>query len=57
LSIKGMPKEIESLFVNSLNLQMEELLDPSAKRQKSLQDTLKGLGSDDEPGPEMRKAG
>jgi len=57
LSIKGMPKEIESLFINSLNLQTEELLDPSAKRQKSLQDTLKDLGSDDEPGPDMRKAG
>ena len=57
LSIKGMPKEIESLFVDSLNLQTEELLDPAAKRQKSLQDSLKDLGSDDESGPEFRKAG
>jgi hypothetical protein len=56
LSIKGMPKEIESLFVDSLNLQTEELLDPAAKRQKSLQDTLKDLDSEDEPGPDMRKA-
>lgn len=44
LSVKGMPKEIESLFVNSLSLQSEEMLDPAAKRQKGLQDTLKDLG-------------
>ena len=57
LSIKGMPKEIESLFVDSLNLQTEELLDPAAKRQKNLQDSLKDLGSDDESDPEFRRAG
>jgi hypothetical protein len=56
LSVKGMPKEIETLFVDSLNLQTEKLLDPAAKRQKSLQETLKNLGTD-EPGPELRKAG
>ncbi len=56
LSIKGMPKEIESLFVDSLNLQSDELLDPSARRQKNLQETLRDLGPA-EPGPELRKAG
>lgn len=43
LSVKGMPKEIESLFVNSLNLQDEELLDTAAKRQRDLRETLKEL--------------
>lgn len=56
LSIKGMPKEIESLFVDSLNLQTGKLLDPQARRQKSLQETLADLGTA-EKGPELRRAG
>lgn len=48
LSVKGMPKEIESLFVDSLNLQTEELFDPAAKRQLDLQETLEGIGPKDQ---------
>ncbi len=48
LSVKGMPKEIETLFVTSLNLQGEELLDPAAKRQRDLRETLKELGPKDQ---------
>ena len=43
LSVKGMPKEIESLFVTGLNLESEELLDPAAKRQQDLRETLNEL--------------
>jgi hypothetical protein len=50
-----MPKEIESLFVDSLNLQTGKLLDPQARRQKSLQDTLADLGTA-EKGPELKRA-
>ncbi|WP_405241244.1 hypothetical protein [Lentisalinibacter salinarum] len=56
LSIKGMPKEIESLFVDSLNLQTEKLIDPQARRQKRLQETLADLGTA-EKGPELKRAG
>ena len=44
LSVKGMPKEVESLFVDSLNLQTEKLLDPAARRQLDLRETLNELG-------------
>jgi hypothetical protein len=44
LSVKGMPKEVESLFVESLSLQTEKLLDPAAKRQFDLRETLNELG-------------
>lgn len=44
LSVTGMPKEIESLFVDSLSLQTDKLLDPAAKRQRDLRETLEGLG-------------
>jgi len=39
-----MPKEIESLFVDSLNLQTEKLVDPAARRQQDLRETLQELG-------------
>ena len=44
LSVKGMPKEVESLFVDSLNLQTEKLVDPAARRQQDLRETLQELG-------------
>jgi hypothetical protein len=47
LSVKGMPKEIESLFVTGLNLESEKLLDPAAKRQQDLRETLKELIPDE----------
>jgi len=48
LSVKGMPKEIESLFVDSLNLQSGKLHDPVAKRQLNLRETLEGVGPKDQ---------
>jgi len=47
LSIKGMPKEIESLFVEGMSLQTERLVDISARRQQMLQDKLTELGGYD----------
>jgi hypothetical protein len=43
VSIKGMPKEIESLFVESLELEAEKFLDIKAKRQSEMRDKLKEL--------------
>jgi hypothetical protein len=42
-----MPKEIESLFVTGLSLQTEKLLDPAAKRQQDLRETLNELVPED----------
>jgi hypothetical protein len=52
LSVKGMPKEIESLFVTGLSLQTEKLLDPDAKRQQDLRRKLDQLA----PGDRQDKA-
>lgn len=41
LSIKGMPEELESLFVSSLRLDMEKFTDTSAQRQIELREKLK----------------
>ena len=43
LSIKGMPKELETLFVDSLHLDVNNYTDTVAKRQKSLMDMLKDV--------------
>jgi len=40
LSIKGMPKELETLFIQNLNLDINKYTDTAAKRQKSLRDML-----------------
>lgn len=40
LSIKGMPKELETLFVQNLNLDINRYTDETAKRQKNLRDML-----------------
>jgi hypothetical protein len=47
LSIKGMPRDIESLFVEGLSLQTDKLIDVSAQRQLKLQEKLRGLGQHD----------
>jgi hypothetical protein len=44
LSIKGMPKALETVFIESLNLDIDQLSEPAAKRQQRLRETLKGLG-------------
>ena len=40
LSIEGMPKELETLFIKNLNLDINKYTDTAAKRQKSLRDML-----------------
>ena len=40
LSIKGMPKELETLFIQNLSLDISKYTDTAAKRQKNLRDTL-----------------
>jgi hypothetical protein len=43
LSIRGMPKELEGLFVESLNLNITNLADASAQRQARIQSKLQEL--------------
>lgn len=53
LSIKGMPKELEGLFIENLNLNIDRLDDLSAQRQEQLRAKLRELtGGQDEPGAE-----
>jgi len=40
LSIKGMPKDLETLFIQNLNLDINKYTDTAAKRQKNLRDML-----------------
>lgn len=49
LSIKGMPKELETLFVQNLNLDINKYTDTAAKRQKNLRDMLDEVDVQDEP--------
>ena len=48
LSIKGMPKELENLFISSLNLSGDKLIDASAQRQQRIQSKLKELTEEPE---------
>ncbi len=43
LSVKGMPKELEHLFVANLNLDSAKLVDKKAQRQARLQEKLRSL--------------
>ena len=43
ISIKGMPREFETAFIANLNLDIEQRIDASAKRQRKLRDELKKL--------------
>lgn len=43
LAIRGMPKELETLFIGSLNLDTYKLTDPSAQRQSRLREKLSEL--------------
>jgi hypothetical protein len=40
LAIRGMPKELETLFVGSLNLDIHKLTDPAAQHQSNLRTKL-----------------
>ena len=48
LSIKGMPKELENLFVSSLNLSTEKLMDATAQRQERMRSKLRELTEETE---------
>lgn len=48
LSIKGMPKELEDLFISSLNLNIDKLVDASAQRQQRIQSKLRELSGEAE---------
>lgn len=48
ISIKGMPWELETAFIASLNLDIEELADAAAMRQKRLREKLTELTEDSE---------
>lgn len=48
LSIKGMPKELENLFISSLNLSGDKLMDASAQRQQRIQSKLRELSGEPE---------
>ena len=50
LSIRGMPKEIGDLFIDSLSLDSDLLKADEARRQKERQDKLEELGSEERPG-------
>lgn len=43
LSIKGMPKELENLFISSLNISGDKLVDAAAQRQQRIRSKLKEL--------------
>jgi hypothetical protein len=47
LSIEGMPTELESVFVDSLSLDMRELTDAAAQRQHELRSKLEELDGTD----------
>ena len=44
LSIKGMPEELETLFIGSLRLDMDKFMNTSAQRQIELREKLKEVG-------------
>ena len=43
LSVEGMPKELENVFVDSLDLDIRKLSDASAQRQQKLRSKLSNL--------------
>jgi hypothetical protein len=47
LSIEGMPKELENVFVGSLNLDAQKFTDAAAQRQQRLRAKLNELSSED----------
>jgi hypothetical protein len=46
-----MPKELETLFVQKLNLDINKYTDTAAQRQKNLRDMLQEVGGKDEGKP------
>ena len=50
LSIEGMPKELENVFVGSLNLDAEKFKDASAQRQQRLRSKLRELNDEESDG-------
>ena len=48
LSIKGMPKELENLFISSLDITSDKLVDTAAQRQERIQSKLQELSEESE---------
>jgi hypothetical protein len=48
LSIKGMPRELENLFISNFNLSADKLVDASAQRQQRIQSKLQELSEETE---------
>lgn len=46
LSIEGMPQELESVFIDSLNLDIKKFTDESAQRQQKLRSKLRKLSEE-----------
>lgn len=46
LSIEGMPKELENVFIDSLNLNTQKYMDVAAQRQQQLRSKLQELSSE-----------
>lgn len=55
LSIQGMPKELESLFVNVMNLDKEKLTTSAAVHQQELRDKLKDIMKEHAHGSDTEK--
>lgn len=56
LSIEGMPSELETLFVDTLNLTPDKVKSESAYHQQQLRNKLKELGQDIQPKATSKKA-
>lgn len=46
LSIKGMPKELENLFISNLNISSDKLMDAAAQRQQRIRSKLHELSEE-----------
>lgn len=46
LSIKGMPKELETLFIKNLNLDINQINESNSRRQKNIKDILEKAGGE-----------
>lgn len=49
LSIQGMPRELESLFINTMNIDADKLKSPTAVHQQELREKLHELIKDHQP--------
>ena len=55
ISIQGMPRELESLFVDTMNISRDKLTTPAASHQQELREKLKDLMSEHIPDKNSEK--